>query len=89
MDSHTEALILSLVLIVGGIYVAVRNLRLLQNEDMLRAYMQTSPKAWIWVKKYGLDGATKLTRQRFIPTGLVASGVMVGFGAWVLWRLYG
>jgi hypothetical protein len=48
-----EALVLSLVLIVGGIYFGVRNLRFLQNEEALRAYMQTSPKAWIWVKKYG------------------------------------
>lgn len=84
-----ETVVISLVLIVGGTYFGVRNIRFLRNEEALREYMQTSPKARIWVKKYGLEYATKLTRQVFMPIGVVAACVMVGVGVWVLWRLYG
>ncbi|EER60555.1 hypothetical protein AcdelDRAFT_1892 [Acidovorax delafieldii 2AN] len=83
-----EALILSLILVVGGIYFGFRNVRLLRNEAALREYMQSSPKATLWVRKYGLDGATKMVRESFIPLGLVISTAMVAFGGWNLWRMY-
>ena len=83
-----EPLILSLLLVGGGIYFGFRNLRLLRNEVALREYMQRSPKAILWVRKYGLDGATKMARESFIPLGLAISAGMVTFGGWNLWRMY-
>ncbi|UCV00955.1 hypothetical protein [Acidovorax radicis] len=83
-----EALLLSLLLVVGGIYFGVRNVRLLRSEDALREYVQNSPKAALWVRKYGLDGATKMTRESFLPLGLLISVAMVALGGWNLWRMY-
>ncbi len=83
-----EPLLLSLLLVGAGIYFGFRNVRLLRNEAALRAYVQNSPKAALWVRKYGLDGATKMTRESFLPLGLLVSAAMVGLGSWNLWRMY-
>lgn len=83
-----EALALSLILLVGGIYFALRNIRLLRNEMALREYVQNSPKAALWVRRYGVEGATKMVRETFIPLGLVIAAAMVGLGVWNLWRMY-
>lgn len=84
-----QALILSLLLLVGGVYFGVRSIHFMRNERALREYMQSSPKAALWVGKYGLDAATKMARESFIPVSLVLSSAMVGLGAWNLWRLFG
>ena len=84
----TQALILNLLLLLGGLYFGVRNIHFLRNESSLRTYMESSPKAAIWVSKYGLEGATKMARESFLPLGLVISAAMVGFGAWNLWRIF-
>lgn len=80
--------ILALILVLGGVYFLIRNVRLLHNENALREYMQSNPKAAYWVKKYGLDGAMKLTHETFLPFGIAAACGMVGLGVWLLWRLY-
>jgi hypothetical protein len=87
-ENILEPLILSLLLVGAGIYFGLRNVRLLRNEAALREYMQSSPKATVWVRKYGLDGATKMARETFIPLGLAISAGMVAFGGWNLWRMY-
>lgn len=84
-----ETLVIALVLAVGGTYLAVRNVRFMRDEQALRQYMQTSPKATFWVRKYGFDGATQIARKTFIPMGIFASLLMMGTGVWMLWRLYG
>lgn len=83
-----EALILSLLMIFAGGYFGFRNIRLLRNEIALREYVRDSPKAVLWVRKYGVDGATKMVRETFLPLGLFISCGMVAFGLWGLWRLY-
>ena len=80
---------ISLVLAAAGIYFGLRNLRLLRNPDALRAYMQSSPKAAMWVRRYGLDRATELTRQIFLPLGLAVCAVITALGLWGLWKVYG
>ncbi|MBL0039854.1 MAG: hypothetical protein KA505_02875 [Xanthomonadales bacterium] len=85
----TQALFFNILLLLGGLYFVVRNIRLLRSETALRAYMESSPKAVLWVRKYGLDGATKVARESFIPLGLVVSAAMIGLGAWNLWRISG
>lgn len=83
-----ESLFLSLVLIAAGIYFGFRNVRLLRNDDALREYVQSSAKAALWVRKYGIDGATKMARESFLPLGIAISAAMVAFGSWNLWRTY-
>ena len=83
-----EPPLLSLLLVAGGLYFGFRNLRLLRNEAALREYVRNSPKAALWVKKYGLEGATKMTRESFLPLGLLISAGMVALGGWNLWRMY-
>ena len=83
------ALILNSLLLMAGVYFGVRNVLLLRSESALRAYMQSSPKAVFWVRKYGLDGASKMARESFIPLGLVVSFGMIALSAWNLWRILG
>ena len=83
-----ENVALSVVLVIVGIYFGLRNIRFLRNEAALREYMQNSPKAALWVRKYGLDGATKIARKSFLPLGLVISAGMMVFGGWNLWRMF-
>ena len=82
-----EALLLNLLLLLGGLYFGFRSVHLLRNESALRAYMESNPKAAMWVRKHGLDGASKMARETFIPLSLVISLVMVLFGTWNLWRI--
>lgn len=84
-----ETLVIALFITVGGAYLAVRNIRFMRNPQALHQYMQTSPKAVLWVRKYGLDGATELARKTFVPMGIVASLTLMCAGIWMLWRLYG
>lgn len=81
------ALVLNLLLLLGGIYFGLRGVYFLHNESALRAYMQSSPKASLWVLRYGVDDATKMARESFIPLSFVISLAMIGFGAWNLWRI--
>lgn len=76
------------LLVVGGAYFGLRNVRYFRDEQALRSYMETSPKATLWVRKYGIDGATRLARQTFLPLGILASLAMVAVGSWSLWRQF-
>ena len=82
-----DSLFFPLFVLAIGLYFCFRNIRFLLNEHALREYMQNSPKAAPWVKKYGLVGATKMARESFLPLGLVISVGLVGVGGWSLWRL--
>lgn len=84
-----ETLVIALVLTVAGAYLTARNIRFMRDDQALRQYMQTSPKAVLWVRKYGLDGATQLARKTFLPIGTLASLAMFGIGVWMFWRMYG
>ena len=84
-----EATLLSLALFLIGAWFTFRNVRMLYREDLLREYVQTNPKAALWVRKHGVEGATKLTRKVFLPLGTVVSFGMTLYGAWLLWRIHG
>ncbi len=84
-----EKLAYPLLILVVGLYFAYRNIRLLRDEKTLRDYMMNSPKAAMWVKKYGLERATEMTRTTFLPIGIAVSVALAGMGAWLLWRIYG
>ena len=83
-----EPSIFSLILLAGGIYFLIRNFRLQRNPDALRKFMQSHPAGKLWIKKYGLDGATQLAQKYFLPLGLAVSVAMIGLGACNLLRMY-
>ena len=85
----TTALLLNILLVLGGIYFGVRNVHFLRSESALRTYMEKSPKALLWVRTFGMDRATRMARVIFVPLGLLISIGMAGIGAWKLWRILG
>ena len=82
-----ETTLLALILVVAGAWIAFRNIRLMINPDALRAYVQLNPKTVLWLQKYGLDEAIRLSR-RFLPVGAAVAIGMVGLGLALLWRTY-
>jgi len=83
-----QALIINGLLIIAGLYFGIRNIRLLTNEDALRNYMTTSPKARAWVQKYGIEESINKARRTTVPIGLAIAVAMFGVGLWSLWQLY-
>ena len=83
-----ETTLVALALLVAGGWFSYRNSRLLIKPDALRTYIQTNPRAQAWIQKYGVEGATALSR-RFLPVGIAAGLGMLLYGAWLLWRIYG
>jgi len=83
-----ETTLFPLLIVAVGAYFTFRNIRMLRNEALLRDYVASSPKAALWVRKYGIDGTVKLVRDTFLPLGIVVSLGFVGYGAWLLWRIY-
>ncbi len=83
-----EAFILNFTLIAFGIYVGIRNIRLLRSEVALRDYMRTNPKAAFWVSKYGFERATQMAREQTIPLGIAIAAALISLGVWNLFRIY-
>jgi hypothetical protein len=83
-----ESTFLPLLIIAAGLYFGVRNLRMLRSEILLRDYIEASPQAAMWVRKYGVDGTMKLARETFLPLGIVVSVGFIGYGAWLLWNIH-
>jgi len=64
-----ENQIIPAVLTVAGIIFLIRNIGMLFNHDKLVNYVQTSPKAKLWVNKFGEEKAISLTKSIFLPLG--------------------
>ncbi|MCB1642868.1 MAG: hypothetical protein KDI37_14145 [Xanthomonadales bacterium] len=76
-----EVLIYSIFSLAAGAYFLVRNIRLMRDENALREYLSKSPKALVWVQKYGVEGAMRMARDSSLRLGLVmAVGLMVAGG---------
>ncbi|MEJ2032594.1 MAG: hypothetical protein P8Y63_06060 [Deltaproteobacteria bacterium] len=78
-----EQLIFPVVLTLAGAFFLVRNMILLRNEAKLANYIQTSPKAKLWVRKYGVDKTIELSKNLFLPLGMVVSTIMFCSGFWI------
>ncbi|MCB9765827.1 MAG: hypothetical protein H6739_38990 [Alphaproteobacteria bacterium] len=76
--------ILALLLIVVGVLNLGNIIRLLRNDEALTTYVEQSPKAWLWRKWLGVEGAKRTIRRVFGPIGVVASVVFVGLGVQML-----
>lgn len=75
-----EDLILSILLTLIGSYFLFRNAVQFRDENKLRAYLETSPKARLWVNRLGMEKTVSLSKFLFIPLGIVISIVLIGTG---------
>lgn len=80
-------MLLPSLLMIAGIYVLFRNVRLLGNKDALHDYIMTTSKAKHWLKTYGEEKTVELTRKYLLPLGIVSALVMISIGVWSLWEL--
>jgi hypothetical protein len=53
----------------------------LRDETKLRQYVETSPKAALWRKRYGVERTADLSRRYFLPLGLGVSALFAVIGA--------
>lgn len=72
-----ERIIKGFVPIAIGIFYIAFISKSINNEDMLRKYLENSPKAYIWRKLFGIERTIELTRRVFVPIGLVISCLLI------------
>jgi len=72
--------ILMLGIGVLNLYLASKFLR---DPKFAKNYIETSPKAWIWRKIFGVEKATKLTKSVFAPLGIVLGIGLIIFGIYL------
>jgi hypothetical protein len=70
----------AIVSIIVGIVAFVIAVRLIRNPLYLRSYVERSPKAYLWKKKYGVDKTMELTKHYFAPVGIVVSIILILVG---------
>lgn len=82
-----ESYVLPTVLVLAGTFFFIRNIIQLRDEEKLRRYLQTSPKAALWIKKLGVEKTVSLSKKVFLPLGCIISLTMVAIGVWSLLSL--
>lgn len=80
-------LLISSILLFAGLYFLFRNIKLIRDSAELESYLATSPKAKLWVGKYGIERTTELAKKYFLPLGVIIAFAMVGIGSWSLYRI--
>ncbi len=79
-----ELFILPIILTIAGSYFLFHNLNMIQNEDKLIQYLESNPKGRMWVHRYGIEKTLDLTKKAFLPLGIMAAIIMLGFGIFTL-----
>lgn len=76
-----NSLFMGLILIAVGLLDLYVSTKFLMNKQFARKYIESSPKAWLWRKIFGVNKATMITRQIFAPVGLIVGVglIVVGF----------
>ena len=82
-----EAYIFPVITFLAGGYFLFRNISHLRDEEKLRHYVETSPKAKLWVNKFGIEKTVALSKKIFIPLGILVSCVLLGIGSWAIYNL--
>ena len=80
-------LIIPIILLIGGLYFLVKNIRYLRDQTELEAYLTTSPTGKAWIKKFGREKTIELSKKYFLPLGIVIAIVMLGISSWSITRL--
>ena len=82
-----ETYIFPIIALLAGGYFLFRNISYLRNEEKLRHYVETSPKAKLWVNKFGIEKTIDLSKKTFVPLGIVVSCILLLVGAWGIYNL--
>ncbi|MBM4367805.1 MAG: hypothetical protein FJ102_16450, partial [Deltaproteobacteria bacterium] len=64
-------MLLAAFLVVFSVVHFLFVVSLLRDPARLRAYVETSPKAFLWRKILGVERTVELTRRVFLPGGFV------------------
>ncbi|MDA3900285.1 MAG: hypothetical protein PF637_07175 [Spirochaetes bacterium] len=82
-----ETYFLPIISIVAGVFFIVRNVIFLRNEGKLRKYLESSPKAKLWVSKFGVEKTVSLSKKIFLPLGCVIGTALLITGIWSLSKI--
>ncbi len=80
-------LIIPTICLLAGIYFFVRNIRLLMDQDRLAQFLATDPRGQFWAKRIGEERMFSISKNFFLPIGLVVSFILFSIGAWSLLQL--
>ncbi|MEN8134952.1 MAG: hypothetical protein ABFS18_05380 [Thermodesulfobacteriota bacterium] len=82
-----EQFLFPILITTAGAIFLIRNITHLLNEEKLRNYVENSPKAKLWVKKFGVEKTIILSRKIFLPLGILIACGLIGVGAWSIINL--
>ena len=74
--------VIGILFFFAGIFFLRRNIKMYFNPDSLKKYIETSPKASLWRKKFGVEKTIKLSKSIFLPLGILVSIVFIVVGFW-------
>lgn len=80
-------LVMPSILVVGGLYFMIRNIKYLRDQSELESYLATSPSGKVWCAKYGQDKTVELSKKYFLPMGIIVSVAMLLIGCWSFYQL--
>ena len=78
-----NANIFAIFVLIVGIFYLYKIIRSYKNPEYLKKYIETSPKARIWRKQFGVEKAIVITRKYFLPLGLAVSIGLIGYGGYL------
>lgn len=84
-----EPFVFPVIATLAGGFFLIRNIMHLRDEKKLREYIENSPKAKLWVKKFGVEKTIDLTKRYFLPLGILVSCGLLGVGLWSILSLVG
>ncbi len=79
-----DNLFMELILIAVGLLDLYVSTKFLMNKQFARKYIESSPKAWLWRKIFGVNKAIMITRQIFAPVGLIVGVAIIVIGVILL-----
>lgn len=66
-------IIYSLLLVGTGLVGLFFSIWALVNPAFARKHVETSPKVWLWRRHFGVEKALTMTREIFLPLGVIIS----------------
>ena len=75
-----ETIFYSILLIGIGALNLFYATKFLRYPQFAKRYIETSPKAWLWRKIFGVEKAIKITKSVFAPLGIILGVGFIIFG---------
>ncbi|WP_292468707.1 hypothetical protein [Methanolobus sp.] len=79
-----DEIILNTVLLIGvgalNLYYATK---FLKDLEYAQKYAETSPKAFLWRKAFGVEKTTKIIKHIFAPLGIILGAGFILMGIWI------